>query len=136
MLHRPLNGVRVMVVEDEYLLADDILQALVAAGAAVIGPVPSVGEAAAILDDGPAFDLAILDVNLRGELVYPIADALVDRGIGFAFATGYDRAALPVRFAKTLAIDKPFTGAQVTAALAPLVPATAAAPEPSEPQTA
>ena len=118
---RPLNGVRVLVVEDEYLLADDLSFALSEIGAQVIGPVPSVQDATAIIEGELTIDIAVLDVNLRGDMVFPVADALIERGIPFAFATGYDRWTLPARFADAPWIEKPCTSEQITATLGPLV---------------
>ena len=124
---RPLNGLRVMVVEDEYLLADDLAFSLSSIGATVLGPVATVQEATALIDGDAAFDVAILDVNLRGDMVFPVADALIERGIPFAFATGYDRWTLPARFVERPWIDKPSTGEQIAATLGALVKPVASA---------
>ncbi len=83
---------RVLVVEDEYFIGDEIARALACHGIQVIGPVPTLDEALAVLAAGDRIDVAILDINLRGKMVYPVADALVVRGIPFVFATGYDNA--------------------------------------------
>lgn len=103
-----LDNCHVLVVEDEYLLADDLSLALEAAGAVVIGPVPSVAEAVTLIEQAPRIDLAVLDVNLRGEMVFPVADALDGRGVPFVLATGYDQWALPERFSSVPHIEKPF----------------------------
>lgn len=121
MAEQCLRGCRVLVAEDEYLLADDLSHALAQAGAEVLGPVPSVEEATAFVARDERIDAAVLDVNLRGDMVFPVADALAARGIPFAFATGYDRWALPDRFAAVPRVEKPFTGYRVAATLAPLV---------------
>jgi hypothetical protein len=63
----------------------------------------------------------VLDVNLRGDMVFPVADALRARGIPFAFATGYDGWALPERFADAPRVEKPFKGFRVAAVLGSLV---------------
>ncbi len=102
-----LHGTRILVAEDEYLLADDLRGALVDAGAEVLGPVPSVEQAAGLLGAESVIDFALLDVNLRGEMVFEIADALKERGIPFAFVTGYDRSAIPERYADVRIFDKP-----------------------------
>src|SRR5262249_477527 len=81
------NGV--LVVEDDYLVAMDIVRALERAGAEVIGPAPAV-EAALDALEQTAPDGAILDINLGGEMAFPVADALLARGVPFVFATGYD----------------------------------------------
>ncbi len=116
-----LDGARVMVVEDEYLLADDLCFALASLGAVVVGPFPSIRDATASIDDDVAIDLAVLDVNLRGDMVFPVADALMHRGIPFAFATGYDRWTMPTRFAEMPWVEKPFKSDNIAAVLAPLL---------------
>ncbi|MGU3362955.1 response regulator [Methylobacterium sp. M6A4_1b] len=83
-----LSGRRVLVVEDEYFLADELDQALEEAGATVLGPAPSVRAALDLLESGPAPDVATVDVNLGGEMAYPVAEALLARGVPFLFTTG------------------------------------------------
>jgi CheY-like chemotaxis protein len=85
---------RILIVEDELLIAMEIEQMLVELGCAVVGPAPSVAQALAILDREEP-DFAILDVNLGPERSTPIAEALRKRGVPFALATGYDRSQLP-----------------------------------------
>ncbi|UHC20091.1 response regulator (plasmid) [Methylobacterium currus] len=96
-----------MVVEDEYYLACELDDELRAAGATVLGPAPSVRAALAILECGLAPDAAVLDMNLKGELAYPVADALAVRRIPFIVATGYDQASLPERYAGCHRMEKP-----------------------------
>lgn len=92
-----LSGCRVLIVEDEYFLADDAAQALRDAGAEIVGPVPGLEEAMEQVEaDG--FDVALLDIKLDDEAVYPVADMLSERGIPFAFVTGYDQSHIPQRF--------------------------------------
>ena len=102
-----LQGRCILIVEDEYLLADDLSTAVADAGAEVCGPFGSIGSAADALDRAGHIDCALLDVNLDGEMVFALADALLGRGIPFAFTTGYDRAALPDRFGSVPRIEKP-----------------------------
>ena len=85
---RELAGRTVLVVEDEAIIAVMIADVLNELGATVLGPAGSLQQALALADD-PRIEAAILDVNLRGERVAPIAARLFDRGIPFAFATGY-----------------------------------------------
>src|SRR3712207_5255758 len=84
------RGRRVLVVEDEYLLAEDLRDELEGEGAIVLGPVPSVAEALELLRSGPKPYMAIVDINLQGEMVWPVADRLREMGVPFIFATGYD----------------------------------------------
>jgi CheY-like chemotaxis protein len=107
MSEKVLRDRRVLIVEDEYLLADDITVAIEGAGAVVLGPVPSIDGALALIASEPQIDFALLDVNLRGDFVFPVADALMARDVPFAFATGYDEWALPERFADVPRIEKP-----------------------------
>jgi CheY-like chemotaxis protein len=107
MTEQTLAGSRILVVEDEYYLADEARLILSHVGADIIGPVPTVAQAKAVMDANTRIDGALLDVNLRGELVFDLADALQARGIPFAFATGYDGDVLPDRFANRLVLSKP-----------------------------
>jgi DNA-binding response OmpR family regulator len=113
MADQVLRGVRILIVEDEYLLADDLNTALSEAGAHVLGPAASVEDATTLIGNEAKIDVAILDVNLRGDMVFPLADALRERGTPFAFATGYDDWALPTRFADAPRIEKPFRSERV-----------------------
>ena len=123
MPEQNLQGCRILIVEDEYLLADDLSHALESAGAKVLGPLGSVEDATAFIAGEPSIDAAVLDVNLRGDMVFPVADALRARGVPFAFATGYDQWALPQRFADAPRVEKPFKADKVAALLGPLIPA-------------
>ena len=107
MASHQLAGSRVLIVEDEYYLADDARSALCDTGAEVLGPVATVNEARTLIEAGSAIDAVLLDVNLRGEMAFDVADTLHSRGIPFAFVTGYDRAAIPDRFAGTARLQKP-----------------------------
>lgn len=112
----PLSGVRVLVVEDQYLLADDLVQALAREGASVLGPVATVEHARALL--GEPMDAAVLDIDLRGEAVFPVADALAERNASFVFVSGFERCDLPARFADRPHLQKPVQGRNVVRALA------------------
>lgn len=125
MTEQTLQGSSILIVEDEYLLADDLAEALTEAGAQVLGPLASVEEAAAFVTGVAAIDAAVLDVNLRGDMVFPVADALRTRGIPFVFATGYDEWALPERFSDAPRVEKPFKGFKVTAVLGALIQSSA-----------
>ena len=103
-----LQGRCILVVEDDYLLAEDIRGELEHQGAGVLGPAPRVAAALALLSTGPKPDHAILDINLAGELVYPVADVLLRRGVPFVFLTGYDRSVLPTDYSHIVCCEKPF----------------------------
>ncbi|WP_426954459.1 response regulator [Muricoccus radiodurans] len=117
----PLAGRRVLVVEDEYFLADDLANALQQSGAEVLGPVPTPSQALALLTKGAPPDAAVLDVNLRGEMIYPVADALRDRGVPFVFATGYDQTAIPTAYQAVPHWEKPHNPRELIRALSSLL---------------
>ena len=114
-----LNGKRVLIVEDEYYLADDLRRALCAAGANVIGPFSTVGEAQIALEVED-IDCAVLDLNLHGESGAPIAEQLIDKGKTFALATGYGSAAVPDHLKEVPRIEKPFDAAALVKIVAQL----------------
>ena len=97
-----------LVVEDDYFLAEDLSAALGETGAEVLGPVPDLESALSLLAHGPAPTAAILDIKLQGERVYPLADALRERAIPFVFATGYEAAAIPEAYAAVPRCEKPY----------------------------
>lgn len=102
------NETKLMVVEDEFLVAMGLEMTLQAAGYNVVGPFPNVDEALdAVAIQSP--DLALLDVNLAGHRVYPVADALSSLGKPFIFLTGCDGGDLPPRFVGAPFLIKPFS---------------------------
>lgn len=84
-----LRDQRVLVVEDEAVVAMELVRVLTAAGAKVVGPAGTIEEALGLLDDGQPIDRALLDVNLGGRLITPVAAALTNRRIPFVYLTGY-----------------------------------------------
>lgn len=118
-----LAGRRVLIVEDEYLVADDVAAALRAAGAAVVGPFGSLRAAERALTD-ERFDCAVLDVNLRGEHSAPIARSLDAAGVPTLLVTGYSRDALPEALQAAPRLEKPMAVREVPAALAYLLRGT------------
>ncbi|MGJ4948323.1 response regulator [Bradyrhizobium sp. HKCCYLS20291] len=107
MLERPLNDRLILVVEDEYMLADELRCEIGDAGAKVLGPVGTVADALALAKREARIDGAVLDVNLRGEMAFPVADLLIERDVPFVFTTGYDESIIPDRFSKILRCEKP-----------------------------
>jgi CheY-like chemotaxis protein len=102
-----LEGCSVLIVEDEYFLADDLRTAFKSLGAEVVGPVGDLDAALEKAEDG-GFDFAIIDVRLRGRDAFDLADRLAARKIPFAFATGFDESAMPKRFAGAMRWTKPY----------------------------
>ncbi len=101
-----MRGLRILVVEDEFLVAMELESMLQELGGEVIGPIGRLDEAVAIARE-EALDAALLDVNVGGRLVTPVADALAARDIPFVFCTGYDAATLPGRHAAAPILMKP-----------------------------
>lgn len=102
-----LDGLRVLVVEDEMMVSMLIEDMLGDLGCLVVGPASRI-EDALVLVDSAAIDCAVLDVNLGGQPIFPLADILRERGAPFAFATGYGDAGLRESDRGTPVLQKPF----------------------------
>jgi CheY-like chemotaxis protein len=107
---------RVLVVEDEFLVSIDLQQMLAQLGCEVVGPCGDL-ESALQAAKARALDLALLDVNIRGRPVTPVADALTARAVPFVFCTGYRLDPLAGRYPSALRLMKPFQIADLAAAL-------------------
>jgi DNA-binding response OmpR family regulator len=107
MTETALAGLRVLVVEDEFLVALSLEEDLRQAGCHVIGPVGDL-EAATDAARTEKFDIALLDVNLRGEKIFAVADDLKARGIAFVLLSGYGKMDLPARFHDSPRLAKPY----------------------------
>ena len=107
---------RILIVEDDYFIANDLASGFTAAGLRIVGPVPSLAKALAMVE-AENLDGAVLDVNLNGEKVYEVADALIGREIPVVFVTGYDRPSLPSRYRDVPLCVKPVRGEKVIEAL-------------------
>ena len=117
-----LDGKRVFLVEDEALVAMLVEDMLADEGCTLVASANRLAEALAkATDRSVEFDLAILDVNLAGEPVFPVAEALAARGIPFAFATGYGAGGLPDAWQSRPTLQKPFTARDIRAVLASMV---------------
>jgi CheY-like chemotaxis protein len=113
------SGQRLLVVEDEYIVATDFALRLEDSGAEVVGPAGSVQDALELIEaEGDGLDAAVLDVNLAGEFVYPVADALATRGVPFVFTTGYDASAINPAYSGTPRCEKPIDPALLARVLA------------------
>ena len=104
----PFAGVRVLLVEDEGTVALLIEEMLEELGCEVVASVARL-VAAREIASAAEVDLAILDVNLAGERVFPVAEILRERGIPFLFSTGYGASGLPSEFARSPVLHKPFS---------------------------
>ncbi|TGN68043.1 response regulator [Paracoccus liaowanqingii] len=101
------GGRSVLLVKDDYLIADDMASELEARGAKVIGPVASVAAAMELIEQTERIDGAIVDINLHGVMSWPVADALLQRDVRFVFTTGYDSDSIPGRYVKVVRCEKP-----------------------------
>ncbi len=113
-----LQGLRVLVVDDETLVAmllEDMLSDLGCTVAGVASRVPQAMTMARELDGG--FDVAVLDVNVAGESIAPVAALLVEQGKAIVFATGYGESGVPEAFRGRPTLQKPFGTTDVTRAL-------------------
>jgi CheY-like chemotaxis protein len=115
-----VEGVKVLIVEDEFLVASMLQAMLEAAGCLVAGPIPRLPEALEAAEQ-VSCDVAVLDVNLAGERIDPVAAALSARDIPFVFVTGYAPDSLPGGFSERPRLCKPFRQADLLATLAALV---------------
>ena len=103
-----LKGLRVLVVEDQAPIALQLEDMLVESECQVVGPASRVGQALRLLGEN-VVDAAVLDLNVAGELVYPVADALDARGLPYIFATGYDPSDVSGRYGHRNIVQKPFS---------------------------
>ena len=102
-----LAGLRILIAEDEFLLAAQLEDELHAIGFSTLGPYTSVARATQACREAQ-FDVALLDVNLHGEMVFPVVDELQARGIPFVLLSGYSAANLPERFRNVPRVAKPY----------------------------
>ena len=116
MLTSALSGLRVLLVEDELLVAMLIEDLLLDQGCIVVGPLSRVPDAL-VTARHEALDLAVLDVNVAGEKAYPVADVLDARRIPFLFVSGYGQSAIPANRPGWSACPKPFQSAKLISML-------------------
>lgn len=109
-MHAALSGCRVYIVEDNYLLAVTLSEVLEDAGANVLGVGATLEEAQRFIAAQEAHpDVVVLDINLRNETSYPLADQLVDANIPFVLTTGYGKSTVEARFRGRPICSKPFS---------------------------
>jgi CheY-like chemotaxis protein len=114
-----LFGRTVLVVEDNYLIAEHVCGVLENAGCTVLGPVARVGRGLELARAAAGVDGAVLDINLDGQLCFPVSEALAARAIPFIFMTGYDdRTIIPSEFRSAPVLAKPIDEAALIAVAA------------------
>ncbi len=119
-MNNPPKAPRVLVVEDEYLIRMLLEDMLADVGYDVAAAVGTIAEARTLASDGD-FSCAILDVNVDGEEIFPVADILAKRKLPFVFVTGYGEHGLPERFHGRPALQKPFQSEQLKTILGDLL---------------
>ena len=113
-----LRGRRILIVEDDFLVAHVVAEELADAGAETLGPIGWLDEALGFLGrEGASVDAVVLDVNLHGQTSYPIADALAACGVAFVFVSGYGRETLDDAYREFPHCIKPFQAGQLVATL-------------------
>jgi len=122
---------RVLLVEDEMLVAMLLEELVIELGCKVVGPASRIDQALALAREAPV-DVAVLDVNLDGQLTYPVAEALEARRIPFVFATGYGEDGLADRYKSAALLQKPFRPRDVARALAGAISASGMARRPKD----
>jgi CheY-like chemotaxis protein len=113
---RRLRDTKILLVEDFYLIACEIADALRALGATVVGPASTL-EAAMDFASNATLDGAVLDINMKGLMSFPVASMLAQRRIPFMFVTGYPEIALPVELRSVPRLMKPFDEGELHDAL-------------------
>lgn len=105
----PTLTIKVLVVEDEWLIADQVAEALTDAGYDVVGPAAQISEALALVRDEP-IDAALIDINVDGDRTFGLAAALSKASVPFAFLSGYSKADLPEYLRERPLLQKPVDG--------------------------
>jgi CheY-like chemotaxis protein len=116
-MSQPFSGRRILIVEDESLVAMLLETILEDMGCSAVGPAATVDVGMRMATDDKRLDAALLDVNVAGRQVFPVAQALKDRGVPFVFSTGYGEGGLPDEWRGQPTLQKPFTEAAVRDAL-------------------
>jgi CheY-like chemotaxis protein len=115
-----VRGAKILVVEDQYLIADEVCRLLKDWGVRIVGPASTI-EAALDFLAHDRIDAAILDINMRGQKVYPAAEELRRQGIPFLFLSAYDSQAVRADFRDCVFLEKPFSEGRLCSALQSLI---------------
>ena len=111
------SGRRVLIVEDESLVAMLLETILADLGCDVVGPESNIEDGLNVASGTATLDAALLDVNVAGQEIFPVAEALKARGVPFVFSTGYGEAGLPEHWRGNPTVQKPFTEGAIRDAL-------------------
>lgn len=110
-----LNKLRVLIVEDDYLIAENVAEVLREVGIYVVGPVGKFQEACQMVQDIP-LDCAVLDINIVGGTAFPLIDVLIQSNVPVLLMTGYDQEELPAKYRSLPLIQKPLLKGDVVGA--------------------
>ena len=113
-----LRGRRILVAEDEYMIAQEVVAMLTDADAEILGPVSRLADAVKLIASEDRIDGALLDVNLGNEAIWPVVDVLLARNVPLVLETGYDASAIPPSYAGLPRCEKPASGQDLARALA------------------
>ncbi|WP_188913662.1 response regulator [Aureimonas endophytica] len=111
---------RVLIVEDEFLIADEIAYDFESYGAEVVGPISTVARAMDVIASGLLLDGAVIDIDLEDDKAFPLVDALRACGVPCAFATGYDLDGIPPAYRDIPFCQKPVSPSEIAQLLFPL----------------
>ena len=117
-----LHDRHILVVEDDYMIAQETADLLLEAGAQVLGPVPSLSGALHLIESESRIDCAVLDVGLRDEVSWPVVDVLLARGVSVLLTTGYNANMIPGSYASLPRCEKPVSSKDITRAIVRLLP--------------
>jgi DNA-binding NarL/FixJ family response regulator len=118
---RSMFGKRVLLAEDDYLLAFDLHDELIARGAEVIGPVGDLDQAYELAKSEPRIDAAVIDLNLHGEFAFHLVDQLIRRDVPVVFSTAYDGDVVPYRLRHIARYSKPVPASEIVQGIADLI---------------
>lgn len=117
------RGRHILIVEDEFLIAEDLQESFTELGAVVVGPAASIDRAMELIAATPRLDGALVDVNLGGKLAYPVTEALEARKVPFVLMSGYENHLLRSRYPRVQNCQKPCEFADIKRALLAALPA-------------
>ena len=118
---KSLDGLKILVVEDNFLAAEVVRDALEHNGCTVVGPVGRVADGLRLAEQ-EKLDAAVFDINLNGDRCFPIAETLKGRGVPFVFLTGYDSSTvIPAELRATPRLAKPVLEQQLIGVLGDLI---------------
>ena len=111
---------RVLLGEDEHIVASALSRGLRMYGAEIVGPAATVANALALIESSPAIDGALVDINLRGVQAYDVVDRLLAQNVPTVLSTGYEASVVPSRYRNLVVLQKPFDAKDAMNALFPI----------------